>query len=388
MNELSQRGREVERRPIGRTPSAPPLASFARIGLARIGLALACLACLLGATSDLSAQPPPSKSPPAKLAPTKSDSPEKNKPEPERPPFDARVAATVDGQPVTVGEVQREVSRVLPGEPPTPAALEIVQARALGQFVDRLLIVRQLASTNATASDQDVELIVKRIVAQLEPRKLTLADHLRTVGLDEPSLRRQIVWQICWEKYLDRYLTDENLDKFFQQHRREFDGSELRVAHILWKVAAADDPAAAKMSLDAALTQAKQLREQIASGAISFADAAAKHSTAPTAKMGGEIGWIRRHDPMPESFSKAAYALDLNAVSQPVVTSFGVHLIRCLEVKAGPRTWRDARAELEPAVTQFLFGWLADRQRPASKVEYTGVLPHFRPGTDELIRAK
>ena len=99
---------------------------------------------------------------------------------------------------------------------------------------------------------------------------------------------------------------------------------------------------------------------------------ARKYSQAPSADEGGDIGFIGRHEPMPEPFSRAAFGLPLHGVSEAVVTVVGVHLITVLEERAGSVTWNQVRAELEQAVTRYLFGWAADRQRGKSVVRRTG----------------
>jgi parvulin-like peptidyl-prolyl isomerase len=73
---------------------------------------------------------------------------------------------------------------------------------------------------------------------------------------------------------------------------------------------------------------------------------------------------------MPEDFSRAAYALKPGEVSEPLLTSFGVHLISILEEKPGAKTWRDVEAELRPAVTLYLFRWIADKERKTTRIEY------------------
>jgi hypothetical protein len=47
-----------------------------------------------------------------------------------------------------------------------------------------------------------------------------------------------------------------------------------------------------------------------------------------------------------------------------------VHLITILEEKAGDKGWRDVEAELRPAVTLYLFRWIADQERTSAKIEY------------------
>ena len=114
---------------------------------------------------------------------------------------------------------------------------------------------------------------------------------------------------------------------------------------------------------------ARKVRQAIVAGEFNFTEAAARYSAAPTADKGGEVGWISRHEPMSPEFNKAAFQLSPNQLSQPVVSLVGVHLIYCLEVKPGQRTWQEARAELIAAVRQYLFHWLADRERTRTTVE-------------------
>jgi parvulin-like peptidyl-prolyl isomerase len=199
--------------------------------------------------------------------------------------------------------------------------------------------------------------------------------------MDLPALRRHFAWTQTWQRYLERYVTDENLEKYFEQNRRHFDGSQLRVSHILFAAENAEDPE----SLNAAIQKSRQVRKSIEDGTLSFAEAAAQHSNAPTAKEGGDIGFIGRHEPMPEAFSKAAFSLEKGKISEPVVTVFGVHLIQWTDHKPGQRTWFDARRELEESITQYLFRRLADRHREEFPVEFTSTMPYFKPGTNEVV---
>lgn len=316
---------------------------------------------------------------------------------PSQPPaVDVRAAATVDGQPITVGEVFREVERAVGTRPAGPDAELVLRAEALAKLVDRQLILRNLARTKVAAATAEIDLMVSRLKERVKPRGITLTDHLTSQGLDEGALRRQIAWQVSWGRYLERYLTDENLSRYFTKHSREFDGSRLRVAHILFAVpasAATSDSTpeqrwgARQQAVERAMTAARAVRMEILSGRISFADAARKHSVAPTGADGGDIGWIGRREPMPESFSRAAFALEKGGVSEPVASAFGVHLIQNMELMAGDKKWTEVRGDIEAEVTRYLFDWLAEKERSQAAIEFTGVLPHFVPGTRRLAGA-
>ena len=292
----------------------------------------------------------------------------------------ATVVARVNGDAVYVIDVEQQVAKALRGREAHPEAMKLLQAQATEQLIGRQVILQTLAEKKVAANAKEIGVEVDRIRKQLAVTGATLEDHLKKTNQDEASLRRTLKWQLSWQRYLDRYLSDENLEKFYAQHRRHFDGTEVRVAHILWKVDV-DDP----QSLAETRSLANDVRKQINNNELTFDEAAAKYSQAPTANSGGKIGFITRHDSMPEPFAKAAFALDENSISAPITTPFGVHLIQCLEIKPGQRPWHDVRESVKLSATEFLFDWIVQQQRAKAEVEYTGALPYFKPGTREIV---
>ncbi len=296
----------------------------------------------------------------------------------DEPRVESPLAATVNGEPILVSEVERELAQALGQREMTADARRFLMAKTLAQLIDRRLIVQWLRTQRRGASAADVDLEFDRLEKLLKTRGVTLTEYLANNHTTELEYRRLLEWQLGWRMFLSRYLTDENLRKYFEDYRREFDGTRLRVAHILWKV-----PEANPSELAQVLEQAAQVRQAIVSGQLDFEQAARLHSSAPTSGDGGDLGFISRREPMPEPFSRAAFALQLDEVSSPVVTPFGVHLIRCTAIEVGHRTWEDAREELVAAVTRYLFNWAAERQRAQARIEFTDALPHFQPGTEQ-----
>ena len=279
--------------------------------------------------------------------------------------------AHLGGQPVSKPEVELEFRRAYGPRQFTDEQRAAAWKAAVEQVINRRLVLAYLERTGQAASSQDVDLAQAQFDKDLKAQMLTLDDHLKAVGLPLEELRRALAWKLSWNKYLERHLTDENLQKYFDRHRREFDGTQLRVSHLLLKLPADADEAA----VAAAKEKAATFKQEIAAGKLSFAEVAQAHSQSPTGKAGGDIGWIERHQPMPEVFSSAAFALEQGQVSEPVVSSFGVHLITVTDAKPGQKTWQDARADLRPAVTLYLFRWIADKERAKAKVEYIDPKP-------------
>jgi parvulin-like peptidyl-prolyl isomerase len=276
------------------------------------------------------------------------------------------IAVRIDGQSVTKAEVELEFRRAFGERELTPEQQSAAQRAALEQVIDRRLVLAYLERTGQAASAQDVDFAVSQLVKELMAQDLTLGQHLQQVGMTESELRGALAWKLSWNKYLDRYLTDDNLQKYFDRNRRELDGTQLRAAHILLKLPADADQA----SVLSATEQAAAWRAEIVAGKRTFAAAAAAHSQAPTAKQGGDIGWIERHQPMPEAFSRAAFALEKGQVSAPIRSPAGIHVITVLDIKPGTKTLDEVEAQLRPAVTLYLFRWIADKERASAKIEY------------------
>jgi parvulin-like peptidyl-prolyl isomerase len=292
------------------------------------------------------------------------------------------VAATVDNQPIYTVQVERVLGRVLAGREVEGRALAELQAKALEQLVSRRVILAYLEAQHLAASRDDVDLELARIKKQLAQQDLTLAQYLeRGQFLDEQDLRTTLVWQIGWARYLDRMTTDENLAKHFQRNRARFDGTQLEVAHLVLAVKPRDDQQALAQTMDSA----RSIRSDVLAGKTTFAEQARKHSTAPSAPDGGRIGRITRHGSLPEPVAEAAFALSKGEISQPVASTFGVHLIQCLEVHPGQNPLAAVRDAVEADARRFLFDWAVSQQRPKCRVDYTGALPYFEPGTRKLV---
>jgi parvulin-like peptidyl-prolyl isomerase len=115
----------------------------------------------------------------------------------------------------------------------------------------------------------------------------------------------------------------------FGMRMRDAVAERVRVSHLLVKTA----PGAALVERNQALKRTEALRKKLVEGA-DFAETAMKESDdAESAPRGGDLGFILRGW-MPSEFEKAAFALPVGEISEPVESKFGFHLIRVQEKKA------------------------------------------------------
>ena len=295
-------------------------------------------------------------------------------------PAGGGVAATVGDDPIAAVEVQRLMAQVTRGKKMNPEALPVLRAGVLEELVARRLVLAYAQRTGSAATETELAAARAQFKSSLALRRQTIAEWLKAQSLGEADLQRQLAWNVVWEKYAARYLTAERIEACFQSHHREWDATELAVSHILLRPSPGGGPGAA----GELIKRAESLRVEISSGKVSFAEAARRHSDGPSRQEGGRLGWIGRHGPMDEAFSRAAFALEVGQVSPPVRTPFGVHLIRCDQVRPGTKKLSEVRKEVEDALSRELLEKLATLERRHTPVKYMGDWPHFKPGTHEL----
>lgn len=142
--------------------------------------------------------------------------------------------------------------------------------------------------------------------------------------------------------------------------------TQTHASHILLRVTPT-------LSEDAARVKLADMKKRIDAGKASFADLARENSEDGSAKQGGDLGWASPGTFVPE-FEQAMNALSPGQVSDPVVSRFGVHLIKVLErreAKLSPREQRElARAAVrEKKMDQAYAAWAQD-VRGRAYVEY------------------
>ena len=288
--------------------------------------------------------------------------------------------ATVGDEPIYARDVERLLGKVIGRQEVDPAARPVLQAQVLAEIVDRRLVLAYARRTETGASASEVQRAVTELKSKLAARGRSLSDHLVEQSITEADLRRQIAWKLIWPKYLDRYITQPRLASYFNAHRREFDGTEVSVSHVLLR----PEPDAGPHAVAELVERAEELRKSITSGKITFAEAARKHSAGSSADGGGRLGFIARRGAMVEAFSRAAFALEVGRISEPVTTRFGVHLIRCNEIKPGKKELADVRQQLQEALARELIDKLSRLERRYTPVKFTGAGPHFEAGTRKL----
>ena len=128
----------------------------------------------------------------------------------------------------------------------------------------------------------------------------------------------------------DAVPTDAELHQFYEERKSQMvTPEERRARHILIAVPKGADEAA----IAAARKKAEDLRKRILAGE-SFEKLAEKYSDDPgSSKLGGDLGYFSRGSLDP-AFEKAMFSMKVGDVSEPVLTSFGFHIIKLEDIRA------------------------------------------------------
>lgn len=268
-------------------------------------------------------------------------------------------AVWIDDEPaVRWGEVERLVASQVSTEKLTPPLLQSMRSQAQRSLLGRRLILLGLKRQNLAPTDRDVEVYTAELRERLEVQGIGWETHLTDLGVTEEEFAESVRFSIGWRQVLEQRLTDENLQRYFDDHRRDYDGTELEVSQIVKLT----KPDMTKEQREELIQQLTDLRAKIESGEISFADAAKVFSEGATADEGGSLGRIARHNAMPEVFSQAAFELEAGGLSPVIESSVGVHLIRCDAVHAGSLVLEDVKDKVRQAATVYLFEWYVEQE--------------------------
>jgi len=277
------------------------------------------------------------------------------------PPAGDAVLVTVNGQDITQADLEAEyLLRQAPD-----AARAALRERLIEDLIDRALIAAFLQERKVSAQEPELVLqmnILRRAAGQSEEE---FSAALSKLGLNENTLREHLALPLAWRSYARRTVTDDQLRKHFELHREQLDGTEVRASQIVITVPADSDEAA----WTAAEQKLTKIRTTIDAGKLTFADAARQHSTSPSGKQGGDLGFFAYRGRLPVAVSKVAFSLKPGEVSQPFRTAFGVHLITVTERRAGELSLEDVRSTVLDQVSRELWDQQVQAQRKTARIQ-------------------
>ena len=190
------------------------------------------------------------------------------------------------------------------------------------------LITRKLDSENYSISDEEIAEYFEKNTARYMTDEQVKIDY---VELSLEGVKAAIE------------VSEDQLRSRYDQAGEAYTSAEIRTASHILLTLAAD---ASEEESSQAESQLQDLRARVESGE-DFAALAKEYSQDPvSAAEGGDLGEVER-GMMVQPFETALFDLQIGAVSQPIKTSFGWHLIKLHAISGGEtQTFEDLRDEL------------------------------------------
>jgi peptidyl-prolyl cis-trans isomerase SurA len=272
-------------------------------------------------------------------------------------PLDA-VAAVVGDQVITRYDMQERINQMIQqGQVPAPkddAAQQTLEGQVVAAMVEEELILQKAKELKIEVADGDIAPDIDRSVKEVRARFPSEAEYRTAIakaGLGTPEeYRRMLTDQIRRNRMLERTMAKLREDKKVvpinvsdAEVAAEFDRARTslppRPASVTFhQIVIAPQPSAEEKEL--ARVKAESLSAELKRGA-DFAQIAKRESMDPlTKETGGDLGWMRRTDNIPE-FERWLFGSNTNYPLQPGQTSpvfetpLGFHIVRVDRVQPG-----------------------------------------------------
>ncbi|MGQ5711266.1 foldase protein PrsA [Desulforudis sp. DRI-14] len=259
------------------------------------------------------------------------------------------VLARVNGEKLTKEQLYQEMYK-------------LVGRETQEDLVDRMLIMQE-------AEEKGIKVTPEEIQAELKSMKDTwgiasdeeLDRMLALQGSSLEKVKEQIAMWHTVRKLIAPTVTvtDDEARQYFTDHPDEFGQPEqVKVRHILVD------------TRDEAVSILQDLRR----GADFSKIAEQKSKDHATAGSGGDLGFIKKGQMVPE-FEKAAFSLNLGEISDVVQTQYGYHIIQALEKKAAVNpAFEDIKDDvktrlIDQKIQEKFDSWLAEL-RSRANIEY------------------
>jgi peptidyl-prolyl cis-trans isomerase SurA len=296
---------------------------------------LAALACAAGAPAALRAQEPAAV------------------PAGQRVPVD-RVVAVVGSEPVLLSDIEGRLAEVVAQMrarnqtvPQDSAGLAAMRQQLLTTVINEELLVQYAKAQKVEVTDAEIADAVDRYVARVRQQYPTEEEYradLRRSGFGSPEeFRRWYTEQERRREYQSKLvaklrqdgklppapITDEDIRKYFEANREQIPRMPATVAFRQVIITPKASPAAK----EATRAKAESLLTEIRRGA-DFAAVAKRESEDGSKDVGGDLGWRRRGEFVPE-FERVMLSLAPGQVSPVFESPFGYHIMKLDRVQAG-----------------------------------------------------
>ena len=279
-----------------------------------------------------------------------------------------RIIATVDGDPITVHEVERY--RAGSGSNP------ITESQALEALITDKLLEKEVVERKIEVKSEDIDHYVDQVKARNRIDDYRFEAALAAQGMTLEGYRERIKTELQKSQLVNKEIRGrvsvppEDVQHYYDDNREEFrTGERVTVRDIFFRVEAIDSA----QETERIHRKAQEVRQLAISGRP-FAELAKQFSEGPGAEKGGLLGTFA-HGELDAELEPTAFALSPGQVSDVMRTDRGFHILRIDKIEPpGYRSLDEARDQIketlyQKAVEQRFQDWLSKDLRERHSVE-------------------
>ena len=271
-----------------------------------------------------------------------------------------KVLVTVNGAPITSGQVQQRIDvefkpklDKLAAQSPELAAQQtkMLQKALTDRLINERLLDEQVKAAQIKVTEEEVVTDIGKQLGALDT-PMTIEQYKAIVlaqGGDFEAQKDYRLRGMTYEKLLaakkgaEIGVAEEEVKKYYDENVTEFEVPEqVQASHILLSTKPTDPNADPNEVKAQAKQKADELLKELKDGG-DFAALAKEHSSCPSKARGGDLGQFTRGR-MVKPFEEAAFALKAGELSDVVETDFGYHIIKVTEhTDASTTTFEEAK---------------------------------------------
>lgn len=205
----------------------------------------------------------------------------------------SRIAAVVNGDMITVRELEKALQPELVGRKIDPVknpqmAAEVRKA-VLDKMINDKILLQEAAKEKIEVSDADVDTAIDRIIKDSQLSRDVFFKQLEKEGVSEKVFRERLHVQLVSQRLMSRnvvskvVVTEDEINDYYRKNMAGFASGRARVAMLVYPVDA----------------DAEKWAGDIASGKVSFSDAVRAVSIGPNPQGGGDLGFMELSDMAP-----------------------------------------------------------------------------------------
>lgn len=287
-------------------------------------MALAGFACVAGAPLAVQAQTTQQNQAPA-------------------PVMGASTAAFVGDDPITTYALKQRMTWMAVSRPTPPTQEEVpeLQREALATLIDEKVQLQELKrreeqfKLKAGTLIVDDEMVDDAVTNMAQQNNMTMQQFnnlLLSRGVDIKTLREQLRVAISWSRWIRQYYGPRVVisDDKIKSVQREMADSSSKASYLISEIFVDGSRAG---GVDKAVEAAGQIVTLVQQNA-QFQALAQQYSSLPSARNGGDAGWMTAAELEPE-IAKAVENLRPGELAPPIRTVDGAYVIQLREKRAG-----------------------------------------------------